>query len=50
MRYMVDLAVFVVVFFFGLYVFKSGLYASLAGMVVAGATEALIGVHMARKG
>lgn len=48
MRYVVDLAVFVAVFFLGSWVFRSPFYGLLAAIVVAGAAEALLGDSLKR--
>lgn len=48
MRYAVDLAVFVAVFLLGSWVFRSSFYGLLAAIVVAGATEAVLGYNLKR--
>ncbi|GAB4526348.1 MAG: hypothetical protein Kow00133_15180 [Amphiplicatus sp.] len=49
MRYLIDLAVFVAVFFLGLMVFKSAFHGALAAFVMAGAADALMTIRPARK-
>ncbi|MBB5519627.1 hypothetical protein [Amphiplicatus metriothermophilus] len=49
MRYLIDLAVFVAVFFLGLMVFRSAFYGVLAAFVMAGAADALMTVRPAGK-
>lgn len=41
MRYLVDAAAFAAMFLFALFVFRSGLLALIAGLIAAGAIEAL---------